>query len=186
MSRQHYTDPYNITPYNQPFTAGQPKQPGQNHNHSSQNEERWSYRDWLAKVVIPLLAALIGAGVIFGPKLTSSPPPGPPTATPTPAPPSLPQLHASYVGSVAAADGSQGVMKLSINSEDQPGNLTATVSYNVSGGQFSCTGKVGSDDAIYLSCTNEIDGHVIALNGMVQTDGSIVGTDSLGGNWQVF
>jgi hypothetical protein len=186
MSREHYTDPYKINPYNQPFVPGQHKQPDQNQNRSSQNEGRWSYRDWLAKVFIPILAAFIGAGVIFGPKLTSSPPSNPPSFTPTPAPPSIPQLHASYTGSVIAVDGSQGVMNLSIDSEDQQGNLNAGVSYNVSGGQFSCTGKVGSNDVIHLSCTNVIDVHVIALNGTAQSDGSIVGTDSLGGNWQVF
>jgi hypothetical protein len=185
MSRQPSANPSHINPYNQPDLPGQHNQPDRNHNQTGQNEGRWTYRDWLAKVFIPILAALIGAGVIFGPKLTSSPPSTPPASTPTTAPSSLPQLHASYTGTVLAADGSQGVMDLSINAEDQQGNLNARVSYNVAGGQFGCTGKVGSNDAVNLSCTNENDGHIITLNGVIQPDGSIVGSDSLGGNWKV-
>jgi hypothetical protein len=77
-------------------------------------------------------------------------------------------------------------MDLSIDSEDQQGGLTARITYYTSNpGQFRCGGYVRSDNVFHLDCTEIVDGHMIQLDGNVQQDGSISGTDSLGGRWLV-
>jgi hypothetical protein len=82
------------------------------------------------------------------PATPTSPPAATPTPTlaPTPAPPFVPQLNSSYAGYVITVNGAQGGMILYIDAEDQQGNLSARVFYNVAGGQWRCTGKVGSND----------------------------------------
>ncbi|GAC1661056.1 MAG: hypothetical protein PVS3B3_28680 [Ktedonobacteraceae bacterium] len=191
MNRQYISRSNNQANSNQSYPPAPSRLADQHRDQTSETEGGWTYRDWLTKVIVPLLVALIGAGVIFGPKLASSAasssnvPVTATVSTPTLVTVSVPHLHLSYSGPIIAPDATQGMMALSVDAQDQQGNLNARVSYSVSGGQFQCTGKVESNNAIHLSCNNVNDGHIIALNGMVQQDNSIVGTDSLGGNWKV-
>ena len=76
-------------------------------------------------------------------------------------------------------------MNLYIDADDQQGNLNARIFYSVAGGQWSCTGKVGSDNSINLSCVNVNSGNSLLLAGTIQQNGSIVGSDSFGGRWKV-
>jgi hypothetical protein len=98
-----------------------------------------------------------------------------------------PQLNSTYSGTTRAANGIQIAMNFYIDSEDPySGDLNARVFYETSPlTQYRCTGAVGSNYHITLTCLNTVGGSLLLQGTIYQLDGSIEGTDSIGGIWRV-
>jgi hypothetical protein len=98
-----------------------------------------------------------------------------------------PQLNSTYSGGTTAANGVQIAMNIYIDSEDlYNGDLDARVFYETSPiTQYGCTGAVGSNYHITLTCLNTVGGSLLLQGTVSQLNGSISGTDSVGGIWQV-
>lgn len=162
----------NYNPYENPYSNpyGQPAQPPVQKSIRDGDNKKWSWRDWLAKVIIPILVALIGTGAFFGVK----------SATNTQ--PSLPQLRNSYIGTmIRTFDGATFDFKLTQLNENQSGAFTASATIN--GCPANVSGSTTSSGDINFTAQESNlcqDGGLTAdFTGTINADGS------LGGNWSI-
>jgi hypothetical protein len=138
-------------------------------------------------VIVPILAALIGAGVIFHNSPNSNPTPVPTSPPPTSAP-TIPQLHSTYSGyGVNVVNNVQFTMSM-INVSQQGESFTANMSVGPCSGPVN-NGTVTLDGHvtfIYAQEANTNTGCPVlnsSLSGTINSSGTITGqwSSDLGG-----
>ncbi len=128
-------------------------------------EGKWTWRDWLVKVVIPVLGILAAAG-IFTVKANT---------------PSIPQLHQTYSGHITGVGGTASLFITSVN-ETPEGDFTAT-------GTDPCpvtldNGKVATDNTISFELREtQVAGTTCGFTG--EFKGSMRSDGSMSGTWNV-
>jgi len=139
-------------------------------------EGKWSWRDWLVKVIIPVLGILGTAGFFTARAAT----------------PSIPQLHKTYSGHITTVSATGGLFLTGIN-ETPDGNFAGT-------GTDSCAltienGKVNADGSIFFDLKETpVPGTPCGVtgeyHGTVRPDGSMSGTwdvpnTAIQGSWDL-
>ena len=128
-------------------------------------EGKWSWRDWLVKVAIPVLGILVAAGFF----------------TVKAATPSIPQLHQTYSGHLTSATGTASLFITSVN-QTSDGNFTAT-------GTDPCpivlqNGKISTDNTVSFELKETpVVGTQCGLTG--EFKGTMRSDGSLSGTWDV-
>jgi len=144
-------------------------QPQQVDNKKADDKEgKWSWRDWIVKVIIPVLGILATAGFFTARAINSNKP-------------SIPPLHQTYSGHLTSVSGTGPFFITGVN-EDSAGNFTATGTDsgcpstinngNVSANNtvsFEVKETVGSVNGIQCGLTGE-------FKGTIRSDGSMSGT----------
>jgi hypothetical protein len=151
--------------------------PQQDDNKKGDDKEgKWSWRDWIVKVIIPVLGILATAGFFTAKAFIPNTPSIQPTPNIQPTP-SIPQLHQTYSGHLTAVSGT-GPLFLTGVSEDSSGNFTAT------GTDGSCpatidNGKVSANNTITFELKETVTGlcgFTGEFKGTIRSDGSMSGT----------
>jgi hypothetical protein len=143
-------------------------------------------------IIIGLIALAIIGGLVFALLNSNSPLTGVATSTATPTPtvtptpvPTIPQLKSSYRGTIKCIQSSGCTSDFSmdfyIDSQDQQGDLKATVLNNETKETWSCTGTATANRSITLQC-NLISGNSgsspFTFQGTIYSDGHIEGTQT--------
>jgi len=127
-------------------------------------EGKWSWRDWVVKVIIPVLGILATAGFFTAKAVT-------------PNTPSVPPLHQTYSGHLTSVSGTEPFFITGVH-EDSTGNFTAT---GTDGGCPSTVdnGKVSADNTVTFEVKETIGGNcglTGEFTGSIRSDGSMSGT----------
>jgi hypothetical protein len=155
--------------------------------------EKWYQRVmWLViAAIISAIVAAILAPIINGIRLAPSGPAhsaGPtstsaprPTTTPTSSSSAtVPRLNSSYHGTYSG-NSSQGPVDLQVDSQDQQGNISATMIFNSNSTinylSFSCQGAVTRDEQMTLRCQLPNTDAAFSFSGSIYPDGHIEGTE---------
>jgi hypothetical protein len=157
---------YNPNPYPYKGQSVQPPIP------KPDDSGKWTWRDWLAKVFIPILAALIGAGVIFGVH----------SAT-TSSGPTIPILNSAYAGTMTRTnDGATFALKMDqLNENQNTGAFTSSATIN--GCPTTVTGKVTASGSLTFTAQ---ESNACQDGGLVgDFTGNVAASGSLGGSWTV-
>lgn len=154
-----------------PHLNYRPPQPS-NSKIGDEKEGKWSWRDWVVKVIIPILGILATAGFFTAKAVTSGP--------------SIPQLHQTYSGHVTGVGISEGLFITGMN-ENSVGDFTATGTDSTT--TLSCpitldNGKVSTDSTISFELQNTLEetslgprcGLALEFKGTIRSDGSMIGT----------
>jgi hypothetical protein len=150
--------------YPQPLYGPYNPPPIQN---SNPNRPKWRFRDWLVKVIIPILGVIASAGFFTAKDATS-------TSKPT-----IPHLHQSYTGHLTSAGKPSSLIIASVSENLQTGDFTAT-------GTDPCpvtlsSGKANSDNSVSFELRESFVqgtqcGWTGEFKGNIRSDGSMMGT----------
>lgn len=153
---------YGYQPQLPPSSPTYPPSQQEKRKKEDEKEGKWSWRDWLVKVVIPLLTIMATAG-FFTAKAVG---------------PSIPQLHQTYSGHITTASATATLFITGVH-ETSEGDFTAT-------GTDPCplavdNGKVGTDNSISFELketpvAGTPCGAVGEYHGTIRSDGSMAGT----------
>ena len=129
-------------------------------------EGKWACRDWIVKVIIPVLSILATAGFFTAKAVTSNTP-------------SIQSLHQTYSGRFTTVDATVTLFITGVN-EDSTGNFTAT------GTDGDCpatidNGKVSANNTVSFelnekTVTGTLCGFTGEFKGSIRPDGSMSGT----------
>ncbi len=129
-------------------------------------EGKWTWRDWLVKVVIPVLGILTAAG-IFTVKANT---------------PSIPQLHQTYSGHITEVGGTASLFITSVN-ETPEGDFAATGTDGLCPATLD-NGKVATDNTISFELREtQVAGTNCGFTG--EFKGSMRSDGSMSGTWNV-
>jgi len=131
----------------------------------SDQEGKWSWKDWLVKVIIPILTILATAGFFTARAVT----------------PTLPQLHLTYAGHITTVSGTASLLITGVH-ENSAGDFTAT-------GTDPCpltleNGIVSTDNSVSFEL-KETPVAGTACGALGEYQGTVQSNGSMSGTWNV-
>jgi hypothetical protein len=153
-----------------------------NQTGQKQTDQKLTKKDIILYIMVPILVALIGAGVLFGGKGNNTPSPQPAPQQQVLQQATIPQLHGTYSSGSAINDGNPLALSLSGLTEQSDGTFTSSGTIGVC--TINVSGNVSDTNIITFTGQQQPGFNCSQLTG--DFTGKVTNNGStLAGQWKV-